>query len=156
MSARNEHELWLAYEQHGTEAAQSRDEAMTLAKLLRGHAAYADRKDARHGIVTRDIKALYDTHVPNEPAGDVLHVNGRAISGLGDPQLKPATATPPAQLVQRWNARAPLESFTASERIALRQMLLRQPGYRDQAHPDHAAMVADAKSLYAMDAGEGV
>jgi len=156
MSARNEHELWLAYEQQGTKAAQSRDEAMTLAKLLRGHAAYSNPKDSSHWIVKRDLKTLYDGHVPNEPAGDVLHVNGRAISGLGDPQLKPATSTPPAQLVQRWNARAPLESFTAAERIALRQMMVRQPGYRDQAHPEHAAMVADAKALYAMDAGEGV
>lgn len=156
MSARNEHELWLAYENQGTKAAHSRGEAMALAKLLRGHAAYTDPKDSRHSILKRDLKALYDSHVPNESTGDVLHIGGRAISGPSDPQLRAPTSTPPEALVHRWNARASLESFSPTERVALRRAMLREPAYLDAAHPDHAAMVADAKALYAMDDKGGV
>lgn len=156
MTARNAHELWLAYEQQGTKAAQNRDEAMALAKLLRGHAAFADAKDSRHGIVKRDLKALYDGHVPNESSGDVLHVNGRAISGSNDPQLGRPSTTSDDAITRRWNAGASLQSFSPAERVQLRQMVIRQPAYRDGAHPDHASFVENAKALYAMDDQGGV
>lgn len=156
MTARNEHELWLAYEQQGVKAAQNRDEAMTLAKLLRAHGAYADPKDSRNALLKRDLKALYDVHVPNESTGDVMHVNGRAITGLGDPQLGRPSTTPDDAITRRWNAGASLDSFSPAERIQLRQMVIRQPAYRDAAHPDHDTFLQSAKALYAMDDKGGV
>lgn len=84
MTARNEHELYADYSQRGVKAAQNRDEAMLLAKLLRQEPAYTDARNPNHSIVKRDLKALYDGHVPHQPEPNVMYVNGRAISGRGD------------------------------------------------------------------------
>lgn len=155
MSARNEHELYADYCQRGIKAAQNRDEAMLLAMLLRQEPAHSDQRHINHSLVKRDIKALYDGFVPNQPEPSVVQVNGRAISGPSDPQLgRPATSTPD-ELTRRWNSGASLHSFTPAERVQLRQMMISQPAYTDAKHPEHAAYVADAKAMYEMDAPKG-
>lgn len=152
MTARNDHELYNGYLDRGVKAAQNRDEAMALAKLLRGEQAYLDPKHPSHEIVKRDMKALYDNFVPNEPDVELVHIGGRAVV-LGQAyQLSHTPAADPEALTRRWNAGAAPESFSPVERLQLRQMMVGQPGYRDASHPDHAAFVHDATKLYELDA----
>lgn len=157
MTGRNDHELWLAYEEQGSKAAKNREEAMALARLLRGHEAYADPKDVRHATVKRDLKALYEGHVPNVPEVELVHINGRLVvpGANAQAQLGNPRATPKAALTARWNAGASPQSFSAPDRVALRQMMVAQPAYRDANHPEHAAFVHDAATLYALDAPRG-
>lgn len=155
MTARNEAELRADYASRGAKAAQTRDEAMTLARELRKSEAYRDPKHAEHTIVARDIKALYDRFVPNVPESNVLHINGRAIYGRTDPQLSRAPGTPADRLIARYNSGDPLSAFSPVDRVQLRRMLVAQPQYQDGKHPDHKVFVEDAKRLYEMDTPAG-
>lgn len=155
MSARNEAELRADYANRGAKAAQSYEEAMTLARELRKGEAYRDPKHPDHQTVVRDLRQLYEQHIPNQPEGMVLHVNGRAISGPRDPQISRAPATPPEHLIARYNRGEALSSFSGVDRVALRNMLVQQPEYRDGKHPQHATFVQDAARLYALDADQG-
>lgn len=155
MTARNEAELRAGYASRGIKEAQNRDEAMMLAGELRKSEAYRDPKHPEHAVVKRDIKALYDRFVPNVPESNVLHINGRAISGRTDPQLSRAPGTPADRLIARYNSGDPLSAFSPVDRVQLRRMLVAQPQYRDGKHPDHKVFVEDAKALYAMDTPEG-
>lgn len=156
MSARNEAELRADYANRGAKAAQTREEAMTLARELRKGEAYRDPKHPDHAIVTRDIRQLYQTHIPNQPEHTLLNVGSRLVmAGGADPQLSNAPGTPPARLISRYNSGEPLTAFSPIDRVQLRRMLVSQPEYRDGSHPQHATFVEDAKRLYALDAPGG-
>lgn len=156
MSARNEHELYADYAARGIKAATNRDEAMMLAGLLRGEPAYSDPRHPNHGLLKRDLAALYANHVPNQPEVTSVHIGGRQVVWGGhDPQTSNAPATPAAALIARWNRGDAAASFTAPERVQLRGLMVAHPAHNDPKHADHAAFVADAASLYAMDAPGG-
>lgn len=155
MTARNEAELRADYASRGAKAAQTREEAMTLARELRKGEAYHDPRHPEHGVVVRDIKSLYERFVPNQPESNVLYVNGRAISGRADPQISRAPATPADRLIVRYNSGEALGAFSPVDRVQLRRMLVSQPEYRDGKHPAHATFIEDAKRLYEMDAPKG-
>lgn len=51
----------------------------------------------------------------------------------------------------RWNAGAPLASFTPQERAELRARLVAHPAYSDAKSPHHKAYIDDARELYSLD-----